>query len=159
MRQRQPTITWVWFYSVNILLKPHIKLVFNNSATNQTIDSPFSLRVVLRIWKLLPFQLHHDSRLQKSKPMPAEQSSLWACDWLYWYLFIKSLAKNWHFIQSKPIYNSNMWSGSAVNAYCHQMFSLLPFISNCRMCQCSGGGGLRYIQTIQWSKDRFDLNI
>ena len=65
-----------------ISLVKKLKKIMNQNYLN-TIDSPSSFQVVLRIWRPLPSQWLRGSRLQKSKPLPAEQSSLWGFGCLF----------------------------------------------------------------------------
>ena len=63
--------------------KKKLKKFWTKTIFKNTIDSPSSFQVVLRIWRPLPSLWHRGSRLQKSKPLPAEQSSLWGFGCLF----------------------------------------------------------------------------
>ena len=84
--------------------------------SNAPLNLPSALQVVLRRWKLLPSQSHRGSRLQKPKPLPAEQSPLGGFD----FSFCSSKVSNnnnvfkrtgqWRLpsdISSSPIYSKN----------------------------------------------------
>ena len=88
----------------------------HNANTPSPLNLPSELRVVLRRWKLLPSQSHRGSRLQKPKPLPAEQSPLGGFD----FSFCSSKVSNnnnvfkrtgqWRLpsdISSSPIYSKN----------------------------------------------------
>ena len=50
---------------------------------NLRLNLPSELPVVLRRWKLWPSQSHRGSRLQKPKPVPAEQTPLGGFDFSF----------------------------------------------------------------------------